>query len=48
MMEGEFLRRLVDDGGPAATRCLAWLVEGTTSGAKSRFDPVWPAAPIVL
>jgi hypothetical protein len=47
VVEGELLRWLVEGGGPAAERCLLWLVDGT---AKSQIgaDLVWPAAPWAL
>ncbi|EHB53295.1 conserved hypothetical protein [uncultured Mycobacterium sp.] len=48
LMESELVRALVEGGGTAATRCLAWLVDGAPAGAGACVDVVWPAAPVEL
>lgn len=47
LMESELVRALVDGGGTAATRCLAWLVDGEAAG-RGGVDVVWPATPVEL
>ncbi|ULN44758.1 hypothetical protein MI149_30150 (plasmid) [Mycolicibacterium crocinum] len=47
-MESELVRALVEGGGVAAPRCLAWLVDGATAGSGACVDLVWPAAPVEL
>jgi hypothetical protein len=48
-MESELVRGLIEVGGTAAARCLAWLVDGAAALPEARVvDVVWPAAPVVL
>jgi hypothetical protein len=47
VVERELLRWLVDPGGPAAERCLWWLVDDATERRNS-VDLMWPAVPWVL
>ncbi|WP_158021540.1 hypothetical protein [Mycolicibacterium chubuense] len=47
-MESELVRALIEGGGPAATRCMAWLVDGAAALSEAHVEVMWPAAPAEL
>jgi hypothetical protein len=46
-MDAQLVRALIEGGGAAGARCLAWLVEGAQAEPEPRFDVVWPS-PVAL